>query len=81
MSTYQCPDLFYVIDVIKSFLQEKHFFNFLWRSIYKKRRNTFLIIKICANNKQERNLPQMKIELKWKNDYQWLDFSNDGTKC
>ena len=36
MCTYQCLDFFYVIDVIKSFLSEKHFLIFLQQSIYKK---------------------------------------------
>ena len=37
MSTYQCLDFFYVIDVIKSILWEKHFFKKnLQHSTYKK---------------------------------------------
>ena len=61
MSTYQCLDLAYVIDVMNSFLSEKHFF-FLQHSIYKKEETIFFINKKPALNKQERNLPQIKTQ-------------------
>ena len=36
---------------------------------------------MSAEKKQEGNLPQIKTQQKWRNDYPWLDFSNDGMKC
>ena len=36
---------------------------------------------MSAQKKQEKNLPQIKTQQKWGNDYLWLDFPNDGMKC
>ena len=36
---------------------------------------------MSAQKKQQKNLPQIKTQQKWRNDYPWLDFPNDGMKC
>ena len=81
MSTYQCVDFFYKIDDIKIFKREKHFFTFYSIAFIKKKKHIFLIIKMPAKKKQERNLPQIKTQQIWRNDYLWLDFSNNRMKC
>ena len=82
MSTYQCLAFFYVIDVIKSFLLKSTLFkNFLQHSIYQKEETYLFNHQNVRWEEEKRNLPQIKTQQKWRNDYPLLDFSNNGMKC
>ena len=64
----------------KKFSVRKTFF-FYSTAFTKKKKHIFLVIKIPTKKKQERNLLHVKTQQKWRNDYPWLDFSNNRMKC